>query len=148
MAIQSITRFVTDTTCIYQLNISAAISVDFPGNICPSLSICRFCGSDASSIPRTALFAGLYKHGTCSGPPMQSRHRHPVRLQDANGVHGPRRRVDDIVHVYRSIQCVGKRNAKYFQRRNLCNAARRRRRMMTSLPVVPKNYLNHLTSSY
>ena len=29
---------------------------------------------------------------------LQSRHRHPVRPQDADGVHGPRRRADDIVH--------------------------------------------------
>jgi len=45
---------------------------------------------------------------------LQSRH-HPVRLQDANDVHGQRRRVDENVHVYRNRQCVGKRNAKYFR---------------------------------
>ena len=59
---------------------------------------------------------------------LQSRLRHPVRPQDANGVHGPRRRADDIVHVYRNRHFVGERNAKYFQRRNARNAVRHRRR--------------------
>ena len=69
----------------------------------------------------------------------RSRHRHPVRLQDENGVHGPRRRVDDIVHVHINRQCVGKRNAKYSQRRNSCNVTHHGRRCRTtSLPVVPE----------
>ena len=36
------------------------------------------------------------------------------------------RRADNVVHVYRNRQCVGKRNAKYFQRRNSRMHHRRR----------------------
>ena len=57
-----------------------------------------------------------------------------------DGVHGPRTRADDVIHVRSDRQSVGECNAEYFKRRHTRGTMQRRRRVgATSLPVVAEN---------